>query len=429
MTTSLYVVGYNYRGIFGWNYPEDTKRLVKLDMFRKDFEESMELDLFGECAMNTTEVIFGWRYAIYHHYTKEYQEIWMTGKNDYGQCATNDFEPLKHDGFHCITYFEDRNIKIRKICAKTTGDYNVFWITDKNQVYANGANWCWQFGIDNNDNQPTPILISQLENVFDIQSANNYTIALCSNTQPNRLIIISFWCRILQIDVPKDIETVIMNFHDINEVFSTGYHDEEENPHPGNGQGRDAQFKLWSEIDGLKNKRIQQMAIAPENSFFLDSSGTVWCCGGNGYNMLGLGHAKTVYEITAIEFFVTNGIKIREIKCGRYFAIMVDYDDRVWITGDIHDWRVDSVDRSCPSEIMKFRDLNVETVQCGKYHAMVKCKGNKYYMWGDNCYHQCLVFDDLIKTINIPVLVEIKGKKIKDICLGSDCTAVIVSNE
>ena len=78
--------------------------------------------------------------------------------------------------------------------------------------------------------------------------------------------------------------------------------------------------------------------------------------------------------------------------------------------------------------MIMFRDLEVEDIQCGLHHVVVKCEGGKFYLQGNYDYNQCLVFDGVI-DVEEPTLVEMKGREIKDIVVGVDNTAVIASTE
>ena len=161
--------------------------------------------------------------------------------------------------------------------------------------------------------------------MVDIQSARFYSVALCSNESPHTAIIIDFWCRTCNIDVPDAVKSIFKVYHKVHQVFSTGQ--------AGNGgNGHNHNVPEWTEIE-LRNKHIIKIRVGYQHTF-LDSAGCVWCCGYNSSGQLGLGHEDDIYEIQCIDFFVKNNIKIQEIECGNYFSVMMDYDGRIWAFGD-----------------------------------------------------------------------------------------------
>lgn len=117
-----------------------------------------------------TQIVSGDGFAIYCD--KDYKTIITSGYLIKGDNTT---------GFKAINFFNENNIKIRKICANPFS-FTVFWITDIGTVYGLGENQHYQLGLgaDNNDNKMRPVLIPGLTDVIDIQPARFYPIALCS---------------------------------------------------------------------------------------------------------------------------------------------------------------------------------------------------------------------------------------------------------
>ena len=213
MSTSLYVIGKN-QNEFGTKLKSKIHSLTKIDSIPQAFTK-------------IKQIICGEMFNIYCESIDKYDNIWSAGNNSLGQCATNDFKKIvNNDGFHRIEYFNDNNITITKIWVNTNSS-NIFWLTanGKNNVYANGKNNDFQLGLDNGNygNQCTPKLVHGLQNVIDIQTTSDYSIALCSNKSPNMLMIIQFWSRTLEIKIPNDILSIINEFHNLNQVLSVGW--------------------------------------------------------------------------------------------------------------------------------------------------------------------------------------------------------------
>ena len=141
----------------------------------RDTQETSQLI---ECSINkhTTniqQIIAGDDFAFYCNDDKD-QNIWTAGYNVEGQCATNYLREIEHEGFHKMTYFQNRGIKIKKICTNITS-LCVFWITETNQVYGNGRNYSTQIGITSDIYKLyTPTLIDSLNDVVDIQTEGSF---------------------------------------------------------------------------------------------------------------------------------------------------------------------------------------------------------------------------------------------------------------
>ena len=343
------------------------------------------------------------------------------------RCATNNLDKIQDNslnGFYKVTFFKDKNIKIKRICLNNCSNC-VFWITDSG-IYAHGSNDNFQFGIkDDNQHKPTPVLIEALQDVIDIQSNKSFAVALCSNNWSNIRYIIKYWTNNTNHQLPVDIIRIIVKYYNINKVLSCG-----KTPYGGHGHGETTEIKEWTEIDALKDKDIQKIRIGAGNSYFLDSQGVVFVCGKNGYGQLGLGHfQRSVFDITPIDYFIKNDIRIQDMESGDDHVIMMDYNNRIYTFGGNHfaqigDGTLKHVNE--PKEIIMFRDLKVVRLISGTYHIIVKCEGDEYYGWGDNAYNQSMVGADL-DTAKTPQLLDLKDLDIYDVALGYDSTAFILS--
>ena len=417
MTTSVQVIGYSEYKEFGNKLCDNVSELQDCEI--------------NKISTQIDQVISGNEFSIYLTNDND-QNIWTAGKNTHGQCATNNFSCIKDTGFHKLQFFQNNNIKIRKICTNPHSN-SIFWITEANQVYANGANDKYQLGVSPNtdiDNKCKPVLITRLKNVIDIQPAATYSIALCSNASPKTLLITQFWCRTLSVNVPDDIIKLILKFRVINKVYSVGS-DAWVKGARGHGHTDRIIVTTWKEIAALRKKHIQMIRVGGYHSFFLDSNGNVWCCGDNKHGQLGLGHITNIDKISRIDFFKKQEIRISHIECGSNFSVMMDCDGKVWIFGDnrygqIGDGLKENV--NTPKELIMFRDKSVEWIRCGLTHCCVKCDNDEFYLWGENDYNQCLVFDDELDQIYEPKLAQLNGKRIKDIFVGYDNTLVIAWN-
>ena len=141
--------------------------------------------------------------------------------------------------------------------------------------------------------------------------------------------------------------------------------------------------------------------------------------------MISHGH---VYDIQSIDFFVENDIKIKDIACGSYCSMVIDADGRVWAFGDNTYGQIGGGPEEVvfePKELNMFGGVKAEIIKCGAQHCYVRCNGDKHYLWGDNEYNECLVFDQG-KIVQHARLIDIKGMSVRDVFLGSDNTKIIV---
>ena len=410
MASTVFVIGHNVAGELGFKSIEEQTDLVESNI--------------NEKCKNIQQIISGKKFSVYID-NEETQNIWTIGDNLKGQCA--DHKPAADHKFKQLNYFQDEGIKIAKICTSPAAE-SIFWITDKNQVYANGANDFHQLGIGTKGHQYNPVLVESLstQHVIDIQASTSYTIALCSNSSDQTIKILHFWCRENAITMPEDIINIINAYNLLTKVLAIGFAS-------GGGTGLSSKIvSKWTEIDGLKDKNIVKIRVGDGHSVFLESNGTVWTCGYNYDGQCGLGHTESVWKVSCVQYFVDNDIKIKEIECGWAFNIMMDYDGRIWMFGDnmYGQLGIDGGSVAEPMEIEMFRDEEVEIMRCGLAHVYVRCKGGKHYLWGDNSANECLMFDGdkKAKCHDITEIVKEKtGRKmIKDVFLGYDNTKIIV---
>ena len=209
-------------------------------------------------------ILSGNKFTIYCD--EGYQNIWTAGHNDYGELAANDFDDI--DGIYSLTFFKDNNIKIRE--ASVTSDaHTVFWITESNTAYGHGHNFSGNLGINDSRDKWVPTLID-LENVIDIQPSPRYSVALCSNASSNIVLIIQYWLRIRQNEVPDDIMNIMIQYYTINQVYSAG-----RSLDGAHGHGKMNDADEWTEIEQLRDKNIVQIRVGFDHSYFLDSKGII----------------------------------------------------------------------------------------------------------------------------------------------------------
>lgn len=289
MTHVVKCIGKNRHKQFGGDIPEDAFELVDSAINKR--------------SLKIAKIFSSNNFVIYCD--DAYENIYFAGSNADGRCLDNYHH---YSTFYHVTFFNEQNIKIKKICVNNCSN-TVFWITDDGTIYANGNNTLYQMGIRNdNVNKFTPIKICDLKEVIDIQCGSYYAIALCSNQSPDTHTIVTYWTRMNKMKaIPDDIIGVIMKYYNITKVLSCGWSE-----FGAHGHGDTEQIKEWTEIEQLKDKDIQKIRTTNLSSYFLDSQGIVYVCGYNDYGQLGLGRFDMdKYDIMVIGYFMKNNIRIK----------------------------------------------------------------------------------------------------------------------
>ena len=167
---AMFFVGWNMAGEFGLGHMESLKMLQ-------------------QCPNKSiTKVFSSDNYSIFSD--DDYKQLWAAGDNSYGQCCigaiVEDAKMLKN--YQPITYFQRNEINVQKVCVRISA-HNVFFISDKGQLYGCGKNAEGMLGITNNHQiQHEPVLIPSVTNVIDAQSSASCTVILCSSDNRHVLL-------------------------------------------------------------------------------------------------------------------------------------------------------------------------------------------------------------------------------------------------
>ena len=303
-----------------------------------------------------------------------------------------------------LTYFNEKKIQICKISANHINQ-KTFFISTKNKVYSYD-----RFGKIK--------LISSLKkkDVFDIQGALSGQIALCFNTKQKKDTRWSLWrhCYSSELSVPQEIIDIIADMCVTTMVY---YKKNKSN---------------WKGISTFNDKlsiNIIKMAVSCTHNLFLDENGVVWFsideyCGAAGFPM-NMYHNNDVSNVTTIDYFIDNDIKIIDIECGFAHSLALSEDGLVYSWG-FNGWgecgHGDTERIFEPKLIDALKGEIVNTIKCGAQHSYCKTI-DKHFIWGSNEQHECLAADNN-SIISIPVQVDqyislkCDNKKIESAYLG-----------
>eukprot|EP01084_Bolivina_argentea_P116941 207715_1 len=375
-------------------------------------------------------------------FTDNNNNYWACGYNKNGECGigTNKSEINK---LTKIKYFDKHNIKIKKICISTVYT-RVYWISEDQKIYVHGKNESARdfniglYGYNKFWPEPTPIEYTNTiptNDIMDIRSAAFYSIALCGTY--DKFVASKILQQWTIETLPNELMKLITNFYVINEVYSTLY-----SPWGGNAQGQivDDNFHMdnysrWCKIDVFNDKNIKTIRTGKMHSVFLESNGNIWVCGDNHRNQLGI-NGDPVTMPTQIDYFIKHKVLIKYIECGEAHNLTIDFNKRIWSwgynlygqCGDIYGIKSKYVKK--PKLIEKLQGLKIEKIGCGNYHSYCMTNDYKHYLFGNNEYNQCLVYESNKPSVRIPYCINriVKSKckaKINEVLLGCNNTIII----
>lgn len=314
-------------------------------------------------------------------------------------------------------------VKIKTICHswmdhKPFNSSKIFFISNKNQPYfmqmVNNAS------TDKLQNRSHQIIstsltkISELENVIDITSTDTLDYALCQYSY-NVTCIVDKWSN--NKFIPDDIMNLIILYHSTNQIFE--YND---------NKGKKPK---WEKLSDLDNKHITKIVATKNECFFIDASGNIWR-GNRKRRRVYIG-IKAMDETPKYAQF--GKIKVKDIRCGFYHVLFTDFDGTCYGFGRNYDGQcgigTNEEEINEPQKIEGLNEYNIVKIRCGAYHSYAMTKDERHYMFGDNYYYQCLVFEENQSRVLSPRCVndefkkQTKGVTIKDVYLGNGNTIIM----
>ena len=381
-----------------------------------------------------TSIHSNFDHTIYSNHDNTIQIV--TGSNEFGQLGLSS-QSQSLPQFAEISYFNNNNIKIKKICRHFGGRHR-FWISQDDDLYVCGKNDQGQLGLYDKTNRFEPIFARS--GVIDCASAARASFCLrIANKEPfyieYELTIIHCWCRLYL--VPIDIIPIIISYCKRIKVSVT-------------------HNTKWNELKKLRNKNIMQLSCGAEHSLLLSMNGNVYGSGYNKYGQLGIGAMKGNQNISdkvvigenksskkefigfcELDYFVDINVKIKYVTCGLKHNLVIDMNDKCWSWGhnNMGQCGLGSNDKTNeivykPKMIKDLEQFIVEYVECGFDHSYCRIKKGLHYLFGGNQYQQCIIND--IEIVKKPFCINDKVKeqtgydKIFWVSLGNRNTKLIL---
>ena len=161
-------------------------------------------------------------------------------------------------------------------------------------------------------------------------------------------------------------------------------------------------------IDNIwMNTKIEAISCGADHTLAMTMDGNIYSFGFNGCGQLGHGDNQNkfaVYQPTLIQYFMMNGIHVVQISSGSYHNIVLDDGGNIYTFGANNVYQCGN---GCQYDVFKPEKRNeidgkVIDIKCGYEHNVVYCENDDYWLWGNNEYNQCLVYDEKEEYIKIP---------------------------
>ena len=401
---------------------------------------------------------------------------WVNGRNVYGElCIQENISYIS--GWKQISYFNDNNISIYKICSSLHS--RTFWISNNGEIYATGSNNYGELGLGHSKHCYIPQKCQNLQNVIDIKCGKYHSIALCASLLSdynNITKIISYLlreCNIRQSLNNSALSAIHKYSSDMTtRVYSTGFNERFDYGQSGlywkhsfikqNASNFEWSWIKFDSVQSVNKKnqsdkpdingdypRIVSIACGNMFSLFLDDKGRVYSCGYNKDGELGLGDTVTNKELgpTLITYFVKQNIKITKICCGDEHSLGLTDKGKVYSwgnnyslqcgharnnNGDNDDYvEFDSYEYeltvSVPRIIKELDRYFIIDIKACKHNSYAKSINNRHFMWGTNGSGQCIASKNNVcppRVLN-NTFRGTTGKEIRDVYLGHRRTYIV----
>ena len=137
------------------------------------------------------------------------------------------------------------------------------------------------------------------------------------------------------------------------------------------------------------NNDVKQVACGDNHTFILKNDGSIWGCGDNLYGQLGLSHTNDMNTFTKVGTNINNDVK--QVACGVYYTFILKNDGSIWACGRNNYGQLglnDTSDRTTFTQIAKNINNDVTQVVCGSYHTFIIKNDGSIWGCGNNARGQ-----------------------------------------
>ncbi|GAM21290.1 hypothetical protein SAMD00019534_044650 [Acytostelium subglobosum LB1] len=306
------------------------------------------------------------------HFVDDVGIVYAKGSNLCYQLGVNyDVPWLDHPTK--VTYFQDRNIKIKALAA---GREHSLFISDTGQCYGCGDNTYGQTGLG------LGLLVDNDDCDEDEQSSNRRTLGLITfNSESGANTVTSCYC--------GDFHSIVIDSA-LGLAYSFGWglyyqlgNGQAANlytPAPINIQSQSINDNVDGNGTGVSSRpRIIKAACGTWHSLLLDDEGQVYSFGWGEFGQLGQGDTDSCTTPTIIESLMDD-IKIIDISCGSASSLLLDDQQRLLLCGQ--QWRPPNTSSSSNNPFEPWRKImSPAPIILPKHTSRVYCNTWTSYSW------------------------------------------------
>lgn len=177
------------------------------------------------------------------------------------------------------------------------------------------------------------------------------------------------------------------------------------------GIGKENSGFLTEEFYRANDLLEKTLAVSEGKDFhvILKTDGTVWTYGKNDVGQLGIGQTLGCYRIPC-EIKIKN---VTAISAGREYCMALDNEGNVWSWGSNKSGQLGngSYENTAVPVKVSFGNVKIKSISAGNEHSMAVSESNEVYVWGSNESGQLGINDGSIKSLNIPVKLNMTNVK------------------
>ena len=206
-------------------------------------------------------------------------------------------------------------------------------------------------------------------------------------------------------------------------VWSCGY-----NNYGQLGLNDTTQRTTFTKVTTNINNDVKQIICGYNHTFILKNDGSVWCCGYNDKDQLGLGDATRIKTFTQVTTNINNDVK--QVACGKYHTFILKNDGSVWACGKNDRGQLglgDTDKRTTFTQVTTNVNNDVKQIACGHYYIIILKNDGSVWSCGVNEYGQLGVGTSGIgyyRTTFAQVTTNINNDA-KEVICGGDYTFIL----
>ena len=191
------------------------------------------------------------------------------------------------------------------------------------------------------------------------------------------------------------------------------------------GLGNNTNQTTFTRITNNINNDVKQIACGFNHTFVLKNDGSLWGCGYNSYGQLGLNNTTDKTSFTQVTPNINNDVK--QIACGTYHTVILKTDGSLWGCGYNYYNQLglsDSANKHMFVNITTNINNDVKQIACGQYHTFILKNDGSIWGCGYNLYGQLGLSHTNDMNTFTKVVTNINSE-VKQIACGFNYTFII----